>query len=249
MINRQTIECCLFLLDTLHPDISVDYHFQDFIKHNKQILNHEVIYELFMGCYENRKVLNCIINDFYSRDGTNVLKSEENQYKLITYFVLFRLDQPPNGLQDFKDMIKFFEIHRTYKFLKFLINEKNLHSFLKESLLKILDPPYVDSRIVGPLAERLPVLSTIVKKLYNAVNNVKIPKASAPTTRTQPFELSEPRPRTVFIPKHIIHEVHAKKVPKSVYEQPKEREELKKIQLENKQKAFVSYTYRNTYKI
>jgi hypothetical protein len=242
MINQQTIECCLFLLDTLHPDISVDYHFQDFIKHNKHILNHEVIYELFIGCYENRKVLNCIINEYYLRDGKHVLKSEENQYKLMAYFVLFRLDQPPNGLQDFKDMIKYFEIHRTFKFLKFLINEKNLQSFLKEGLVRILDPSYVNVNILGPLNERLQVLSAIVKKLHNEVNNVKIPKASAPTTRTKPFELSEPRPRTVFVPKHIVHEIHAKKVPKSVYEQPKEREELKKIQLENKQRAFVSET-------
>lgn len=229
---------CQSILDTFDPSSqSVEDHSEQYV----DVLpldedEKSFVQEVFSGCVRYSKVLDVLVKGFYNRDGKNILRSEENLYRVFAYLVLFRLDELE--MSHFRQFVRTQKVRKMYQFLQFFIDDKNLRTWIKDEWTKMYELHFVQTTLLSPLLRWQPELQELVEQLKDRMENKnKLKKPETSTTEFQPFNLTQPRPRSVPLPQAIPRLKPHRPVPKTTYVTPKESDVMAQIREENRRKA------------
>lgn len=239
MNHQNLLEVCVAVLDTYNSDMqSVEEHVNRCLK-QCGIYNEDeqtFIVEVFSGCVRYSEVLNVVMRGFYAKDGKSVLCSEQNLYAVLVYLALFRLDEL--GMANYRMFVKTQDINKMYKFLRFFFNEKSVMSWMKDEWQKYYEHVFVQTKLVSPLRRWLPELTELVNQMKEKIDNITKPRRKAlTTTELKPFNITQPRPKSVPIPEPIPKLSKHKPPPETLYKQPSELTKIEKVRQENRRKA------------
>ncbi|XP_013415844.1 cilia- and flagella-associated protein 99 isoform X1 [Lingula anatina] len=239
LAHKQLLEHCVEVLDTFQPELrSVEQHVNNYMAKLKNIEDSDqtFITEVFSGCVRYDSVLNVVLDGFYIRSGKSSLRSESNLYKVLTYLALFRLDELE--VAHYRKFVKSQDVNKMYKFLNFFMDDKNLRTWIKDEWNKLYERPFVQMTLLSPLLRWLPELQEMIQQLADKIaNKVKPKKQIIPTTEPKAFNLTQPRPRSVPMPEPIPKLEKHKPVPKTTYQDPKQKRIIEENKVMNRRKA------------
>lgn len=239
MNHQSLLEVCVAVLDTYNRDMQfVEEHVNKCLKqcgiHDED--EQTFIVEVFSGCVRYSEVLNVVMRGFYAKDGKSVLRSEQNLYAVLVYLALFRLDEL--GVANYRMFVRSQDINKMYKFLRFFFNEKSIMGWMKDEWQKYYEHVFVQTTLVSPLRRWLPELLEMVSQMKDKIENITKPRRKAlTTTEIKPFNITQPRPKSVPIPEPIPKLEKHKPPPDTLYKQPSELPKIEKIRQENRRKA------------
>ncbi|XP_053407341.1 cilia- and flagella-associated protein 99-like isoform X2 [Mercenaria mercenaria] len=239
MNHKSLLEISVAVLDTYDKNIqSVDEHVNRCLK-GYQIYDEDeqtFIVEVFSGCVRYAEVLNVVMRGYYAKDGKSVLRSEQNLYAVLVYLALFRLDEL--GMANYRQFVKSQDINRTHKFLNFFFNEKSITGWMKDEWQKYYEHVFVQTKLVSPLRRWLPELKEMVSQMKEKIDNVTKPRRKALTsTEIKPFNITQPRPKSVPVPEPIPKLQKHKPPPDTLYKLPTELTKIEKVKQDNRRKA------------
>lgn len=239
--HRDLVVACVEALDTFDPEIcALEEHISNFLHYSKIYDESDATFvtEVFSGCVRYAAVLRVVMDGFFVRDGKTVLRSGEHLYRVFCYLALFRLDEL--GIGHFRKFVRAQDVNKMYKFLSFFADDKNLKTWIKDEWLKQYENSFVQTTLLSPLLRWLPELQELIHQLKEKINNkVKLKKttAAAAPTELKPFNLTQPRPRSIPVPEQIPKLQPHKQVPVTTYVEPKEKTFLQKNREVNRRKA------------
>lgn len=240
MMNHQgLLEISVAVLDTYDKNTqSIDEHvnrcLKDFGVYDED--EQTFIVEVFSGCVRYDEILNVVMRGYYAKDGKSVLRSEQNLYAVLVYLALFRLDEL--GMANYRQFVKSQDINRMYKFLKFFFNEKSITGWMRDEWQKYYEHVFVQTKLVSPLRRWLPELTEMVNQMKQKIDNITKPRRKALTsTEIKPFNITQPRPKSVPVPEPIPKLQKHKPPPDTLYKQPSELNKIERIKQENRRKA------------
>lgn len=239
MNHRAILGHCVNVLDTYNRDMqSVEEHVNKYLK--QQSIRDEseqtFIVEVFSGCVRFSTILDVILNGFYALDGKNVLKSEQNLYAVLTYLALFRLDEL--GMAHYRQFVKSQDLNRMYKFCSFFFNEDSLTTWMKDEWQNYYEHSFVQTKLISPLRRWMPELEEMVQQMRDKIENKTKSKRKVPaTTETKPFNITQPRPKSVPVPEPIPKLSKHKPPPETLYREPSEFKKIDYIRQANRRKA------------
>ncbi|ELU14229.1 hypothetical protein CAPTEDRAFT_191698 [Capitella teleta] len=209
--------------------------------------DHTFITEVFSGCVRYHSVISVVTEAFYNRDGKNVLRSEENLYRVFVYLAIFRLDEL--GMPHFRKFVRAVDLNKMHKFLNFFFNDKSIRTWMKDSWVKIYDTSFVQTTLLSSLLGWLPELEDLLQQMQKEITNkLKLKKETVSSTEVKPFNLTRPRPRSVPMPmprRLICFSLNIKipklkpfkPTPKTTYEKPEEENIMAAIREKNRRRA------------
>ncbi|CAF3784877.1 unnamed protein product [Adineta steineri] len=220
---------CVQVLNDYTENVSEEIFLDEYFQANK-VPNEAFVSTVLFDCIRHSTLLKTITDIFYGTDGVNIRKSEKNIYKVLSYLIFFQLDTIQFKL--LRGFINSVHLNRVHQFLKFLINEKHLETIEKQCM-KVYDEEYMNGKIGGVIKAYLPDLRGILLDLTDAVEGRTAAREIPESTKTKPFNLTAPKPRTVSIPKIIQKMEKSRSVPKTTYELSRDQIELDKIREAN----------------
>ncbi|KAK3590166.1 hypothetical protein CHS0354_041220 [Potamilus streckersoni] len=230
---------CVEVLDTYDRYMeSVEEHVNDYVKWRKvtEDVDRDFIVEVFSGCVRYSNIINVILDGFYSKDGKNTLRSEQHFYGVLSYLALFRLDEL--GMTHFRQFVSSQDTNRMYRFFSFFLDETNLLTWIKCQWEKLYEQSFVEDNLIGPIMRWMPELQEMTQQMKTKIENKLKPKLKTQSaTRPKPFNLTQPRARSVPIPEPIPKLQKHKPPPKTLYHQPPEFELIDQIRQANRRKA------------
>lgn len=233
------VSICMNVLNTFDPNIfSLEDHIEGHLDKIQGLDDNmqTFITEVFAGCVRYDIVLRVVTDGFFARDGKRVLRSEENLYKVMCYLALFRLDEI--GVAQYRRFVRSQDTNKMYKFLNFFFDEKNLRTWMKDEWTKCYETSFVQTTLLSPLLRRLPELTELVEHLKDKINNtIKPPRPKTKTTEVKPFNITQPRPRSVPMPEPIPHLQKHRPVPKALYTAPREHTAIAMQKEQNRRNA------------
>ncbi|KAL4232291.1 Cilia- and flagella-associated protein 99 [Mactra antiquata] len=239
MNHKGLLEVCVAVLDTYDKDTqSVEEHVNRCLKECGIYDEDEqtFIVEVFSGCVRYEEVMNVVMNGYYAKDGKSVLRSEQNLYGVLVYLALFRLDEL--GLPNYRQFVKSQDLNKMYKFLKFFFNERNITTWIKDAWEKYYEHAFVQTKLVSPLQSWMIELKEMLSQMKEKIDNVNKPRRKALTsTEIKPFNITQPRPKSVPVPEPIPKLEKHKPPPDTLYKQPSELNKLDRIRQDNRRKA------------
>lgn len=239
MNHKGLLEVSVFVLDTYDKNTqSIEEHVNRCLKEFGIYDEDEqtFIVEVFSGCVRYAEVLDVVMRGFYAKDGKSVLRSEKSLYAVLVYLALFRLDEL--GMANYRQFVKSQDINRMYKFLRFFFNEKSLTGWMKDEWQKYYEHVFVQTKLVSPLRRWLPELTEMVSQMKGKIENITKPQRKALTsTEIKPFNITQPRPKSVPVPEPIPKLQKHKPPPDTLYKQPSELTKIERIRQENRRKA------------
>ncbi|KAG7510190.1 hypothetical protein JOB18_015627 [Solea senegalensis] len=212
----------------------------DFIKNASEDLQNEdaqdktFILDLIVGCTEYKKVLDAVVDVFYSQNFTWINRRDRSQFVVICYLTTFVLNDI--GFQRFSDIIKSLDARKMYTFLHFF--STNLTTWIQEEWNKIYDASYVEKHWIGPLLKWHPDIEILVDHLavrMSCMSQAKKPPVKI--TKPQEFSLTKPKPRPLPMPELIPLQEKSKPVPQSTYQAPKEARIIEEMKQKNHQRT------------
>ncbi|XP_013094873.2 cilia- and flagella-associated protein 99-like isoform X2 [Biomphalaria glabrata] len=237
--HQQLFVHCAQLLDTFQEkSTDLEDHLKEYIRSSRiqDVDDETFITEVFSGCVQHRPVMKLVVDGFYVRDGKNILLSHQNSFIVLAYLALYRLDEL--GVAHFRKFVDAMELNATYKFLSFLFDEKNLLTWMKDGWSTLYEWSYVETNLLSPLLRWLPELKDLVLLMKKRINNQFKPKKIAvKATDAKPFNLTQPRARSIPLPEKIPQLQRVKPIPATVYNQPTEQRILEKQKEENRRQA------------
>ncbi|CAF1038601.1 unnamed protein product [Adineta ricciae] len=220
---------CVQVLNEYTENVSEEVFLENYFRAN-QVPNEAFVSTILFDCIRHSTLLKTVIDIFYATDGVNVRKSEKNIYKVIAYLIFFQLDTIQMKL--FRGFVNSIHLNRIHQFLNFLINEKHLEA-VERQCMKVYDEEYMSGKVSGVVKTYLPDLRAILLDLSDAVDGRIAPRQVPDPTKTKPFNLTAPKPRTVPVPKIVPQMEKSRPVPKTTYGPSREALELEKIREEN----------------
>ncbi|KAL3864337.1 hypothetical protein ACJMK2_006028, partial [Sinanodonta woodiana] len=196
----------------------------------------DFIVEVFSGCVRYSNIINVILNGFYSKDGKHTLRSEQHFYGVLSYLALFRLDEL--GMTHFQQFVSSQDTNRMYRFFSFFLDEANLLTWIKSEWEKLYEQSFVEDNLIGPIMRWMPELQEMIQQMKTKIENKVKPKLKTQSaTRPRPFNITQPRARSVPVPDPIPKLQKHKPPPKTLYQQPTEFELIDQIRQANRRKA------------
>ncbi|XP_071946919.1 cilia- and flagella-associated protein 99-like [Antedon mediterranea] len=235
MKHARLLNYCINILNGFNKKVDgVEQHLSSFIKQNKILDGGEkqFITEVFSGSVQHAKVINVVTEGFFRSDGWNSLKSDKNLYTVLCYLSLYRLDEL--GMANYRKFIRTQDVNKMFKFLSFFLNEKNLHSWIKDEWCKIYEHTYVQVNLISPIQRWLPELNELIIQLQDKIDNKLKAKSPKTVTEISPFKLTKPRPRSVPVPEKIPTVSKPKDVPKTTYKLPSEQKLIQEARERNR---------------
>lgn len=230
---------CVNVLDTYNKDMqSVEEHVNKYLKHQavRDESEQTFIVEVFSGCIRYSNILDVILNGFYAKDGKNVLKSEMNLYSVLAYLALFRLDEL--GMAHYRQFVKSQDLNRMYRFLSFFFDEDSLMTWMKDEWQRYYEHVFVQTKLISPLRRWMPELQEMVQQMRDKIANKTKPKRKVQaTTETKPFNITQPRPKSVPVPEPIPKLTKHKPPPETLYREPSEFKKIDLVRQANRRKA------------
>lgn len=237
--HKQLSAHCVNVLNTYNADTqSVEGHVNKYLKENGIFdeSDQTFIIEVFSECVRYSDLMHVVLNGFYNKDGKKTLRSEQNLYLVICYLATFRLDEL--GMAHFRKFVSSQDINRMYRFLSFFLNEKNLLSWIKDGWEKYYEHVFVQTSLLSPLQRWMPELNDMLSQMKNTIDNRLKPKSRAGSvTEAKPFNITQPRPRSIPIPEPIPKLQKHKPAPLTLYEKPAEFEMLQRTKDANRRRA------------
>ncbi|CAF1142966.1 unnamed protein product, partial [Didymodactylos carnosus] len=232
------------VLNNYTDDVSEENFLEQYFQEN-DVPDRDFISTVLFDCVRHSTLLRTVMEIFYSTDGINVRRSEQNMYKVISYIIFFQLDTV--GLKLLRGFINTVQLHRMYQFLQFLLNDDRLMA-VREECLKLYDKEYFDEKIYRVIKSHLPHLKSVLLDLTDIVEGRSAPRQIQPPTKTKPFKITSPKHRAVPVPQIIPKMERIKPAPKTTYEPSRERIELEKVREENHRKAIEKLEHTRTLK-
>ncbi|XP_067885326.1 cilia- and flagella-associated protein 99 isoform X2 [Heterodontus francisci] len=123
-------------------------------------------------------------------------------------------------------------------FLRFFFDSQNLTTWINEEWCRLYDVAYVQQKLIDPLLSWQPDINNLIDRLANMLaNKISKKKESQPVTVPKEFNITKPKPRSILIPDEIPVLQVQRKIPRSTYEPPKEKQLLKLLKKKNRHVA------------
>ncbi|KAL5022107.1 hypothetical protein ScPMuIL_001262 [Solemya velum] len=226
----QLLNHCIYCLDSYrHKQQSVEEHLNEFIKAQKvhEEDDQTFITEVFSGCVRYKPVMSVVLEGYYAKDGRKTLCSEQNMYSVLCYLTLFRLDEL--GITHFRSFVKSQDINKMYKFLNFFLDDRNLLSWITAQWEKNYEHSFVQTTLLSPILKWLPELKDMLLQMKCKIDNKVPPKRKVlSTTETKPFNITQPRARSIPLPDPIPKLKPHKPPPYTLYQEPSEFSKINK---------------------
>ncbi|XP_061186311.1 cilia- and flagella-associated protein 99-like isoform X2 [Saccostrea echinata] len=239
LTHGQLLVHCIQVLDTYNGDMqSVEEHVNKYLKNNQiyDDSDQTFIVEVFSECVRYANLMQVVLDGFYAKDGKKTLRSEQNLYTVVCYLALFRLDEL--GMAHFRKFVASQDINRMYRFLNFFLDEKNLLSWIRDGWEKYYEHVFVESNMISSIQRWMPELQEMIGQMKDKIaNRLKPKRKNLPTTETKPFNITQPRPRSIPIPEPIPKLAKHKPAPKTLYSEPREFDKIKKSKESNRRIA------------
>lgn len=237
--HKQLFGHCVNVLNTYNGDtMSVEEHVNKYLKENGIFdeSDQTFIVEVFSECVRYSNLMHVVLNGFYNKDGKRTLRSEQNLYHVICYLAMFRLDEL--GMAHFRKFVSSQDINKMYRFLSFFLNEKNLLTWIKDGWEKYYEHVFVQTSLLSPIQRWMPEINDMLLMMKNTIDNRLKPKSRASSvTETKPFNITQPRPRSIPIPEPIPKLQKHKPAPLTLYEKPAEFEMIQRSKNANRRRA------------
>ncbi|XP_047423197.1 cilia- and flagella-associated protein 99 isoform X3 [Sciurus carolinensis] len=199
-------------------------------------LKQAFVVEVLSGCLEYRKLLTIVVDAFYVRDGRLCLWADYSLFQVLCYLATFQLDEL--GFQLFCSIIRSRPIHKTCKFLRFFFNPLNLGSWIKDEWGLLYETTHVKENWIDPLLRWQPEVLELVDQLEGvSASQTTVSKTKAKVTEPKEFNLTTPRPRPIPAPEPVPTMAKPRQVPRSTFQEPKEKQQLQMIKRHNRLKA------------
>jgi len=245
--HRELLDHCVRMLEGFETGLqAVDSYCDSYVEHVdnfRQLTENDSTFlrEVFSGIVRYRGVLDIVVDSFYCSDGKNALKSDHNLYLLLVYLCLFRLDELTMvHFRKFASAIA--SPAKIFKFFSFFLAEKNLQSYIRDEWSRQYDGVFVQTELMSPLLNWMPELQDWLKHFEKKLKPSSAGERRKKVTETKPFNITPPRPRAVPVPDEIPKLTKfSRPLPKSLYEQPKERTSLSLIKEENRKAAATRF--------
>jgi hypothetical protein len=245
LLYGDLIQCCVEILRGFDNDsYAVENRVSEFLQDHECLNDHEKTFvkEVFSGCVRFESVLKVVTHGFYNSDGKFALSCDQDLYKVLTYLVLFRLEEL--GMSHIRKLINSQNIRKTYLFLNFLLNEKHILTWMKDEWNKLYEMEFVQTSLLQPLLKWLPDLHDLLASMKSTLDNKKPQKKVVlPPTDPAPFNITPSKPKKVPMPEQIPMLGPHKPVPSTTYSLPKCHEVLNKAREENKKKSLDRYEW------
>ncbi|XP_077434546.1 cilia- and flagella-associated protein 99-like isoform X2 [Vanacampus margaritifer] len=205
----------------------------DFIEDaSKDLTNMEPHHKEFVtivvsGCIEQKKILDIIINSFYSYDGKLLPAHFRSQFVVICYLIIFHFDDL--GLEAFNNIVRSLNVKNMHMFLKFFFS--NLTTWIGDELNCVYDVPYAKPHWIDPLLRRRSEIEMFIKKLGAG----QMPKSPPKTTEPVEFSFYNRKPPSRPQPDLSPPPEKYMPVPNSMYTIPKEVQILDELKQKNRQ--------------
>lgn len=237
--HGQLLVHCIRVLDSYNSDTqSVEEHVNKYLKNNQiyDDSDQTFIVEVFSECVRYANLMQVVLDGFYAKDGKKTLRSEQNLYTVVCYLALFRLDEL--GMAHFRKFVSSQDINRMYRFLNFFLDEKNLLTWIQDGWEKYYEHVFVETNMISSIQRWMPELQDMIGQMKDKIaNRLKPKRKNLPTTELKPFNITQPRPRSIPIPEPIPKLKKHKPVPKTLYSEPKEFSQIKKCKESNRRIA------------
>lgn len=238
---RSLISHCIKVISTYDPTkLGPDSHIEAYLSSPdlKTLTesNHTFISEVFAGCVRFNAMIKVVVDGFYLTDGQKCLRADSNMYSVMSYLILFRIEEL--GMGHLKKFMATQDTKKMFKFLNFLLNEANLKSWMMEEWCKLYDSSFVQTQILSPLLRFELELKEYLQLLSDKISNKLKPQSTAKhITGVKPFNLTNPKPRTLPTPEKIPTLKVYKPPPKTTYSTPAELDTILQAREVNRQKA------------
>ncbi|XP_022343302.2 cilia- and flagella-associated protein 99-like isoform X1 [Crassostrea virginica] len=237
--HGQLLVHCIQVLDSYNSDIqSVEEHVNKYLKNNQiyDDSDQTFIVEVFSECVRYANLMQVVLDGFYAKDGKKTLRSEQNLYTVVCYLALFRLDEL--GMAHFRKFVASQDINRMYRFLNFFLDEKNLMTWIRDGWEKYYEHVFVETNMISSIQRWMPELQEMIGQMKDKIaNRLKPKRKSLQTTEAKPFNITQPRPRSIPIPEPIPKLAKHKPVPKTLYSEPREFNKIKRSKESNRRVA------------
>ncbi|XP_048746948.2 cilia- and flagella-associated protein 99-like isoform X2 [Ostrea edulis] len=237
--HGQLLVHCVQVLDTYKGDVqSVEEHVNKYLKYNQiyDDSDQTFIVEVFSEIVRYASLMQVVLDGFYAKDGKKTLRSEQNLYTVVCYLALFRLDEL--GMAHFRKFVSSQDVNRMYRFLNFFLDEKNLLTWIRDGWEKFYERVFVETNIISSIQRWMPELQEMIGQMKDKIaNRLKPKRKNLPTTETKPFNITQPRPRSIPIPEPIPKLTKHKPAPKTLYSEPKEFNKIKRNKESNRRVA------------
>ena len=148
-------------------------------------------------------------------------------------------DLGEEGCQMFLTSLSRAESRKVVQFLRYVWNQDNFMGWIKDQWSLLYDRNYIHDRILGPAQRNWPAVMAILDDMEVTLGpSGKLPaRVVAKATKPQPFKLTQPRARSIHVPK-VVPGIHKHTpVPKSTYRAPIEQAALDRKRRTNREKA------------
>lgn len=121
-------------------------------------------------------------------------------FQVISYMVLYHIKY--YGIEYLYVLSSYHNQEKIFKFLKYLLNDKNLHTWVRDAWSTLLDSTFVDDNLLNPLLKVLPDLNLFLKEMEENIYLTK-PRSKPVVTKPSPFNITQPQPRKVLLPEPL----------------------------------------------
>ncbi|XP_006153019.1 cilia- and flagella-associated protein 99 isoform X1 [Tupaia chinensis] len=234
---RKCIEIVIEQLNKFKPEKDNPEQFLEAVSTSLQALSLQkqtFVLEVLSGCLEYWKLLTVVVDAFYVRDGRLCLWADYSLFQVICYLATFQLEEL--GFQRFCNIIKSQSEVKMHKFLRFLFNPLNLHSWIKDEWSLIYETAHVQENWIKPLMRWQPEVQELINQLEGATTS-QSSVSKTKGTKPKEFNLTVPRPRAIPVPELVPVVAKPRPVPQSTYQLPKEQQQLEIVKRYNRRKA------------
>ncbi|KAL1503744.1 hypothetical protein AB1Y20_012214 [Prymnesium parvum] len=246
---ERLIAACEEAVRTYEPaKTTVDTHTDQFNLRKKisdpddQLFVQQVVY----GCLRYKKMLKIVLSSLYFKHSGETQRGDYTLYTVFAYLAIVRLHEL--GFSAFRSLVLSQEHFKMSIFLKFLFNQETVNNWLRPEWLKMFEPSFVDEQLIAKLLVFAPNVHNLLQILEGRMASEAAKKEAAAEaaralaegrggkgehTTPVPFQLTEPKPRSVPNPEEVITKTFkANKVPTSTYRDAKQLPE--RIELDQK---------------
>jgi len=129
------------------------------------------------------------------------------------------------------------EMRKVLHVLRFTWDVDNMRTWVKDEWTLLYDRHYVHDRLMQPAEDNWGEMQDILDRMDKSVVGKLPPRQPAPVTKAKPFNLTQPKARTIPVPKPVPNKPKHTPIPKSMYAIPLEKEALERKRRTNRAKA------------
>ena len=207
----------------------------------------DFIGELFHGIVRYKKLLRVVTDGFYAEEkGLNTPKDHPLfEVSLYLTLVLFT-DLGAEAVEQMLKSLSRVEARKVLHLLRFTWDVDNMRTWIKDGWSLLYDRHYVHDRLLQPAEDNWNDMQDILDHLERSVIGKLPSRTPAPVTQTKPFNLTQPKARTIPVPKPVPNQSKFTPIPMSLYNTPLEQEALERKRATNRAKAARTLEVANT---